>query len=250
LTLAPQLLRDEVLHIIALGQGRYGWHAIATRLSDKEVPRTPTLMDVLRELRERGLAQTVEDAEGKTPWRLTATGSAALSARPSPPSSGTFAREVRRVAQWLHDAPEGHAAPLHDQPPTLEFEPTPDESAWLAILHKDADFAVRSNMNSRSSPKLSPAVGKALREHRNRAVETADWRSFIKTLRGIQGLPPSINLYSRGRAWHALGFESLAAALYRHAQRLDPRNHRIGILRLNATSSCSPRPSGPRRPAP
>ncbi|MCB9529256.1 MAG: hypothetical protein H6701_12895, partial [Myxococcales bacterium] len=48
-------LEHAVLDIVAAGRGRHGWHAIATRLSSRDVPRSPGLMDVLAALQRRGL---------------------------------------------------------------------------------------------------------------------------------------------------------------------------------------------------
>jgi len=76
-------LDRAVLEIVAAGDGRHGWHAIATRLSTRDVPRTPGLMDVLADLRRRGLVARLP-ADGGDVWSATAAGAAALRAVADP----------------------------------------------------------------------------------------------------------------------------------------------------------------------
>lgn len=227
----PDLLRDEVLHVIARG-GQLGWHGIATRLSSKDVPRAPELPEVLTRLREQGLVAEHEGDGGTRQWSITDAGARVLAERRSPPRSRELVRRSERIAELLYYEP-GH-------PPDIELlripeqGPTPDEIAWLRILVEDARFALEPPKPSRSRPRaaISPDVAE-LPRRRDEAERNGDWRRFIESIRNATELPPAIGLYFRGRAWQGMGFLTLAAALYERALWLDPSAHHIRTVRLN-----------------
>ncbi|MEZ4407117.1 MAG: hypothetical protein R3A52_11645 [Polyangiales bacterium] len=69
-------LERAVLTLLSQGHGERGWHALATRLSSLDVPRSPDLMEVLGALAKRGLARRDGDEVGA--WTLTPVGRMAL----------------------------------------------------------------------------------------------------------------------------------------------------------------------------
>lgn len=73
-------LRVTILRIVQDGQGTFGWHAIASRLSGCEVVRVPDLPTVLKDFVDEGLV-TLDDQHH---WNITQKGEAFLRMRGAP----------------------------------------------------------------------------------------------------------------------------------------------------------------------
>jgi hypothetical protein len=77
-----------VLEILERG-GPLGWHEIAVRLGNRDVPRDRDLMTVLKAMRDRGLVVSVRHEGERDRWEITAPGRALLT--PATPDNDLIA---------------------------------------------------------------------------------------------------------------------------------------------------------------
>jgi hypothetical protein len=80
----PPALERAVLQMVRNGGGQASWHRLATWLPSFDVPLTPDLMVVLKDLKARGLVTQTLVGGGMDRWAITAAGEALLGGRPPP----------------------------------------------------------------------------------------------------------------------------------------------------------------------